>query len=147
MDKIERALAVVSGAPTDDQVVSVACDLARPCRGRVWALYVIEVPPTLAVDAETPNEAARGERALERVEERGRSLKCKVEGYLLQARNVGPAVVREAVERDADVTVIGMPYTERYGSPSLGETIPYLLRYSPRAVVVCRDRQPDPAGA
>ena len=145
MDKIESALAVVSGAPTDKQVVAAACDLTRHCKGRVWALYVIEVPPTLPVDAETPNATARGEHVLERMEEHGRALKTKVEGYILQARDVGAAVVREAVERGADATVIGMPYTERYGSPALGETVPYLLRYSPNHVVVCRDRQPDPA--
>ena len=147
MDKIESVLALVSGTPTDRQVVSVACDLARPCKGRVSALYVIEVPPTLPIDAETPNATSRGERVLERMEEHGRALKSKVEGYILQARDVGAAVVREAVERGTDVIVIGMPYTERYGSPSLGETVPYALRYSPCRVVVCRDRQPVPEGA
>lgn len=147
MDKIESALAVVSGAPTDEQVISVARDLTRHCKGRVWALYVIEVPPTLPVDAETPAATALGEAVLERMEERGRALKTKVEGYILQARDTGAAVVREAVERGADVTVIGMPCAERYGSPSLGETVPYLLRHSPNRVVVCRDRQPEPEGA
>lgn len=146
MADIESALAVVSGTPTDKQVVSVACDLVRPCKGRVWALYVIEVPPKLPVDADAPNEAACGERVLERMEEHGRALKSRVEGSILQARDAGAAIVCEAVEREMDVIVIGMPYTERYGSPSLGETVPYVLRRSPLRVVVCRDRRLDAAG-
>ena len=146
MADIESALAVVSGTPTDKQVVSAACDLVRPCKGRVWALYIIEVPPKLPVDAEAPNETARGERVLERMEEHGRAIRSKVEGSIVQARDAGAAIVCEAVERGMDAIVIGMPYTERYGSPSLGETVPYVLRRSPLRVVVCRDRQPEPGG-
>ena len=144
MADIKRALALVTGTPMDKAVVSIACDLVRPHRGQVWALYVIEVGRKLPLDAELPNESARGEHLLQRMEAFGRSLKCKVEGDILQARDTGPAIVREAADRQTDVIVAGMPYTERYGSPSIGEMVPYVLRYSHCRVIVYRDQQPDP---
>ena len=98
----------------------------------------------LPLDVELPNETARGEHVLQRMEAFGRSLKCKVEGDILQARDTGAAVVREAADRQTDVIVAGMPYTERYGSPSLGEMVPYVLRHSPCRVIVYREQQPAP---
>ena len=140
----KRALALVTGTPMDKAVVSIACDLVRPHKGQVWVLYVIEVGRKLPVDAELPNETARGEHLLQRMEAFGRSLRCRVEGDILQARDTGAAVVREAADRQTDVIVAGMPYTERYGSPSLGEMVPYVLRHSPCRVVVYREQQPAP---
>ena len=144
MAKIERALALVTGTPMDKAIVSLACDLVRPDRGRVWALYVIEVGLKLPVDAELPNETARGEHLLQRMEAYGKVLKCRVDGDILQARDTGAAIVREAADRQTDVIVAGMPYTERYGSPSLGEMVPYVLRHSHCRVVIYRDQQPEP---
>ena len=43
-----------------------------------------------------------------------------------------------------DVIVAGMPYTEHYGSPSLGDMVPYVLRHSHCRVVVYREQQPEP---
>ena len=142
MSKVNRALALVTGSAQDDAVVSLACDLARGSKGLVWLLYVIEVPRRLPVDAEIPAETTRGELTLQRMERLGKMLKCRVEGEILQARDIGAAIVREAVDRNVDVIVAGMPYTERYGSPTLGETTPYVLRHSPCPVVVYRDAQP-----
>ena len=149
MANIERALALVTGTPMDKTVVSIACDLVRPHRGRVWALYVIEVGRKLPVDAELPNETARGEHLLQRMEAFGKSIKCRVDGDILQARDTGAAIVQEAIDRETDVIVAGMPYTEWYGSPSIGEMVPYVLRHSPCRVVVYREQQlaPIPEGA
>lgn len=149
MANIERALALVTGTPMDETVVSIACDLVRPHKGRVWALYVIEVGRKLPVDAELPNETARGEHLLQRMEAFGKSIKCRVDGDLLQARDTGAAIVQEAIDRETDVIVAGIPYTERYGSPSIGEMVPYVLRHSPCGVVVYREQQlpPIPEGA
>ncbi len=144
MAKIERALALVTGTSMDKAVVSIACDLVRPCKGQVWALYVIEVGRKLPLDAELPNETARGEHLLQRMEAFGKSLRCKVEGDILQARDTGAAIVREAADRQTDVIVAGMPYTEHYGSPSLGDMVPYVLRHSHCRVVVYREQQPEP---
>ena len=142
MSKFNRALALVTGSAEDDAVVSLACDLARGSKGLVWLLYVIEVPRRLPVDAEISAETTHGEQTLQRMERLGKTLKCRVEGEILQARDIGAAIVQEAVGRNVDGIVAGMPYTERYGNPTLGETTPYILRHSPCQVVVYRNTQP-----
>src|SRR5690606_24317451 len=107
-----------------------------PEKGIVLVLYVIQVPRSLPLDAEVPAEAARGEQVLQRLERLGKARKCKVEGEILQARGLGPAIVHEADERHARMIVAGMPYLENYGEPTMGELIPYLLKHSPCRVLV-----------
>ena len=145
MSNGRNVIALVTGSAEDDAVVSIACGLAGDGKGIVRLLYVIEVPRRLAVDAEVPAATARGELTLQRMEAVVRRSKRRVDGDLLQARDVGVAVLREAVDTEADAIVMGMPYTERYGSPTLGETAPDLVRKSPCAVIVYRGPQPPEA--
>ena len=62
-----------------------------------------------------------------------------MEATLLQARDVGPAVVQEAVERGAELIVMQMPYKKRFGSFTLGDTIPYIIKNAPCRVILCRE--------
>jgi nucleotide-binding universal stress UspA family protein len=125
----------------DEVAVGMACDIVKPNRGVVYVLYVIEVPMNLPLDAELSSEAARGERVLQEMERIGKSHKCKVEGEILQARSVGPAIVDESSQRGADMVVIGAPYQEHFGTPTMGELVPYLLKYNPSPVLVYRGDQ------
>ena len=65
--------------------------------------------------------------------------KCRTEAELIQARDIGSAVVQEAVDREVDTIILGIPYKERYGSFSMGDTVPYLLKNAPCRVIVSRD--------
>jgi nucleotide-binding universal stress UspA family protein len=130
------------GSDLDEFTVGIACDLVKPHKGTVRLVYVIEVARQLALDAEIPFESARGEKILVQMEKIAKSRKCKVEGEILQARSLGPAVVEEASLRRADVVVVGSPYQEHFGAPTIGEVVPYLLKYSPCQVVVYRNAQP-----
>ena len=144
---LSRVLVPVNGSALDDDVVSLACDLVDHKKGTVWVLYVIEVARRLPLDAEVAVETARGEQVLQHLEELGRSRKCKLDGEILQARNAGPAIVQEAIDRDAELLIAAMDYQERYGSPTLGELVPYLLKRSPCRVLVYRGEQPAPVPA
>ena len=139
---LSRVLVPVNGSALDDDVVSLACDLVDHKKGTVWVLYVIEVARRLPLDAEVAVETARGEQVLQHLEELGRSRKCKLDGEILQARNAGPAIVQEAIDRDAELLIAATDYQERYGSPTLGELVPYLLKRSPCRVLVYRGEQP-----
>jgi nucleotide-binding universal stress UspA family protein len=59
---------------------------------------------------------------------------------LLQARDVGAALVDEAAELDADVMLLGLPYRKRFGGDfALGSTIPYVFQNASCAVIVVRE--------
>ncbi len=63
-----------------------------------------------------------------------------VETVLLQARDVGAALVDEASERAADVLILGLPYRKRFGGDfAIGRTIPYVFSNAPCAVWVVRE--------
>ncbi len=63
-----------------------------------------------------------------------------LESQLLQARDVGAALVDEAVALGADAIVMGLPYKVRFGGDfALGNTIPYVFKNAPCRVFVVRE--------
>ena len=52
---------------------------------------------------------------------------------------MGPAVVQEAVQLGVDLIVMQVDYKRRYGSFSMGETAPYILKNAPCQVVLSRE--------
>ena len=133
-------LITVKGHQADDEAVLLACSLARGAKAKLYALYIIEVRRTLPLDAEIAGETAKGEEVLQRIERLCEEQKCPVEAEILQAREVGPAVVQEAMERDVELLVIGMPYKKRFGSFSLGNTVPHILKNAPCRVLIWREK-------
>lgn len=135
-----RVLVPVAGQPVDREALELASLLTRQTKGHIFVVYVIEVAREHAVDADIPQATARAERVLQEAEELLARLRNNhTHTLLLQARETGPAVVKEAVEREADLLVIGMPYRRRHGAFCLGETIPYLLQHAPCPVIVVRE--------
>lgn len=138
MLQASRILVPVKGNPTDDEAVELACVIARQGRASVHAIHVIEVNRTLPLDAELTSEAAHGEEVLSHAEQIAERWTQPLETDLLQARDVGPAIVDEALERDIDLIVLGIGYKKRFGDFDLGKTAPYVLRHAPCRVWVCR---------
>jgi hypothetical protein len=49
----------------------------------------------------------------------------------------------EAVEREADLLVVGLPYRKKFGGDfAIGRTVPYVLKNAPCAVWVVREPMP-----
>jgi len=138
-----RILVPVNGNPTDDEIVTMACNLAKRTKGEVVAMYVIEVIRKLPLDADLSAEATQGEAVLERVERLAGRLGVQVSTELLQARDVGSAIVDEAVARQADLIILGMPYRKRFGEFDLGKTAPYVLKHAPSMVWLAREPMPN----
>jgi nucleotide-binding universal stress UspA family protein len=134
-----KVLAVLTGDETDQGVLAQGADMVRPVKGTLYAVYVITVDRGLPVDAEVGPEAARGEQILINAEASVELPRGDFEAQLLQARELGPAVVREAAERDVDAVVIGTSCPLEYGRFSLGEDVPYVLEHARCLVVLWRE--------
>jgi len=134
-----RVIAVVTDDPSDINTVSRAADIVRDDRGHLYVIYVIKVQRSLPLDAEIDDQIARGEQVLHRSERLARLPRSDIDSQLLQAREIGPAVVHEAIVRDADAIVIGTSYPTDYGSFSLGSDIPYILEHAPCDVILWRE--------
>lgn len=128
----------VSGSPVDTEILRLACSLARLAKARLFVVYVVEVRRSLPLDARLDAEIAKGEETLTEAEKTAEDEECEVEASLLQAREVGPAIVEEAAERDADAILMGIGYKRRFGEFSLGDAVPYVLRNAGVPVLLLR---------
>jgi nucleotide-binding universal stress UspA family protein len=133
-----RILVPVNGNPTDDDAVALACDIGRRGKAAVYAIYVIEVKRTLPLDVDLPPEAAKGDTVLARAEHVAEEFGIDLETEILQARDVGTAIVDEALERDIDLIVMGIGYKRKFGEFDLGHTAPYVLKNAPCRVWLAR---------
>ncbi len=114
-------------------------------RSKIEVIHVVEVPQALPLDAELPDEVAYGENVLLQAEDVARQRDIEILPEMLQARSAGAAIVDEAVERGADLIIIGAEYRRRHGEFSPGSTVPYVLKNAPCRVLVIRGPQPEPA--
>jgi len=131
-----RILVPVSGAEADEEAITLACRLARPDKAKVLAVYVIPIERTLPLDAEIQSEVEKGEEILDRIEKIARRQNYVIETDLLQAREVGPSLVDEAVEREVDLILMAVTYKRRFGQFSLGTVIPHVLKNAPCPVLL-----------
>ena len=138
MKKITNILVPVSGNPIDEEALGLACRVAKASKGRVYAVYVVEVTRTLPLDAELTPEVQKGEAILEQAERVAEGLDYEIDSELLQAREVGPALVDEAIERGMDLIVMGIPYKKRFGEFNIGKVAPYVLKNAPCRVWMVR---------
>ena len=136
----KRILVPINGNPTSDEMVALACRMAKRTKGEVHVIYIIEVKRTLPLDAELQEEAERGEDVLNRAEQIADQAGLAIHTDLLQARDVGPAIVDEALERGIVLIVLGITYKKRFGEFDLGKTAPYVLKHTPCRVWVCRQQ-------
>ena len=95
------------------EAVALACATAKRNKGKVYVVYVIEVPRSLPLDADLSPEAVKGEEILERAERRAEEQDFQVKGELLQARDAGHAIVDEAIERSVDGIILAVPAPKR----------------------------------
>jgi nucleotide-binding universal stress UspA family protein len=140
-----RILVPIKGNPSDVEVLELACEIARKSKAQVYAIHVIEVKRTLPLDAELQEEAERGEDLLNQAEQVGERLGVAIHTDLLQAREVGSAIVDEVLERGVDLVVVGLVLKKRFGEFGLGTTLPYVLKHAPCRVWVCRQALDVPA--
>ena len=141
--QFNKVLVLVTGDATDSDTVSHAESLVRDNRGHLIILYVIRVDRSLPLDAEMPTEVVRAEQSLSAAELATTLPRSLVEAEMLQAREIGAAVVHEAAVRDVDAVVIGTPYPLVNGKFSLGADIPYVLEYAACNVVLLREALAD----
>ena len=135
--EFNRILVPVDGNPAGEEAMQLACRLAKEDdQGTIFAVHVISIGRSLPLDAEVETEIDKAEGILTTIENIAREQGCQIETDLLQARDVGPAVVDEAVERDVDLILIGLSYKTRFGEFSLGEVVPYVLRNAPCRVII-----------
>lgn len=139
-DHILRAVLGLNGGPTDDLVIGLGCELAQSGKTELVAIHVMEVDWRHHLDDELAEHREQASRVLDLAEGVAEKSKVSMDAQLLQARDVGAALVDEAVAVEADAIVLGLPYRRRFGGDfAMGRTIPYVFKNAPCRVYVVRE--------
>ncbi|MDP2920525.1 MAG: universal stress protein [Dehalococcoidia bacterium] len=141
--EFHRILVPVAGLEADIETVKLACRLARREKARILVMHVIPISRSLPLDTELTGEVKKAEKVLEEAAKLALELGCDIETDLLQARNVGPSIVDEALERQIDLVVMGLTYKRHFGQFSLGDVTPYVLKNAPCPVILYQQYQPE----
>ncbi len=134
--EFHNILVPVSGTEVDEEVIKLACRLAKKDKGKICAVYVIPIERTLPLDTELEAEIQKAEGVLNHIERVAQEQGYRIVTDLLQAREPAPTIVEEAVERDVDLILIGVKYKRRFGEFSMGDVIPYVLKNAPCHVIL-----------
>jgi nucleotide-binding universal stress UspA family protein len=135
-----RAVIALSGGPVDNIVVRLALEVSHHAHAELIAVHVVELNWTQPLDADVAERSEEAQRVLDAAEGIAETMHCTLESVLVQARDVGAAIVDEAAARDADLLILGLPYRTRFGGDfAIGRAIPYALKNAPCAVWVVRE--------
>jgi nucleotide-binding universal stress UspA family protein len=140
----KRVVIALNGGSSDAQIVALASRFAKIGTTELIAVHIVEIDWTLPLDADIAGNSEEAQRVLDMAESVAEDSKARLTPVLLQARDIGAALVDEASERDADLLVVGLPYRKRFGGDfAIGRTIPYVLKNAPCAVWVVREPIPE----
>lgn len=137
--EIERILVAARGTGVDQVAVELALKLSRKTKALIFLVYVIEVNRSLPVDAIIKSDMDSAEKVLREAEEYAQENDFEVETEIIQARDVGPAIIEVARQNKVDMIIMGMTYKKRFGSFTMGHAIPHVLEEAPCRVVICRE--------
>lgn len=127
----------------DQDALRAACRLARPSRATILVITVLEVARNLPLSASLGDELGRVEEVLVEMEALASALDTKVRTTVLQAREAGPAIVDEARRWEADLMVVGLGTTSRFGEFTLGRTGTALLHHAHCRLILIRAALPE----
>lgn len=139
--EFHKILVPVDGSEADEQSIKLACRLAKTEKAKVLAVHIISIEHSLPLDTELNSEVKKAELLLDKAEKIGLEHGVSIETDLLQARNIGPSIVDEAVERATDLIVMGLTYKRHFGQYSLGDVTPYILKNAPCPVILFQQTQ------
>jgi len=135
-----RAVIALSGGPTDKTIVRLALDATRQSHAELIAVHVVELDWTQPLDADVAERSEEAQRVLDAAEALVEAAHGRMESVLVQARDVGAAIVDEAAAREADLLILGLSYRTRFGGDfAIGRAIPYALKNAPCTVWVVRE--------
>lgn len=135
-----RAVVALSGHPNGQRLVRLVAEQARIHKAELIGVHVVEVDWSMPLDMDIAGRSDDIQQVLDLAEGTAEEAGVTLEPVLLQARDVGAALVDEAVEREADLLVVGLAYRTKFGGDfAIGRTIPYVLKNAPCAVWVVRE--------
>ena len=141
--QFHRILVPVAGTEADEEALELANNLlAKKNKGKIYAVHIIPIERTFPLDAEVEPEIRKADDILKHIENIAEERGYDIETDLLQAREVAPAIINEAIEQKVDLILLGITYGKHFGEFSLGDVVPYVLKNAPCRIVLYYQHTP-----
>jgi basic amino acid/polyamine antiporter, APA family len=130
--------------PESEEALVAAARLASERSSRIAIVHVLEVPLHEPLDADMPDEEAEADALLDDAEALVERYGVQAVTRLVRARTAGPAIVEEALHRNAELISLGAPRRRRFGPERqalFGRTVDYVLKAAPTRVMVAAGRR------
>jgi APA family basic amino acid/polyamine antiporter len=137
-------LVPIAAGYASDEAMDVACRLAAERRASIVAFTAIPVPLDLPLDAELPEEIREANEQLDEARAIGDSYGVTVIGRISRTRNIGRAIVDEAIRRNSEIIVMAGPRRvrlQRGRRQIFGDAVDFVLRHAPCRVMVATPRE------
>ncbi|MBN1375812.1 MAG: universal stress protein [Dehalococcoidia bacterium] len=137
--EFNKILVAARGNGVDQVAVEMACKIGRNNKTKIHIVFVMEMNRSLPIDAIIKNDVEKAEQVLMQAEEYATENDFEVETEIIQARDVGPAIIEVARQQNMDLIIMSTSYKKRFGSFTLGSAIPHVLEEAPCRVMICRE--------
>ena len=134
--EFRRVLVPMKLGAIGEEMVATAVALAKEREAQVDAVFVILVPLDQPLDAPLLDLEEQAAASLSEAVLLGDEHGVRVEPVTVRARSIGQAIVAQALERDADLIVLGSSPRWRRQSTFFSPTVDYVLRRAPCEVLV-----------
>jgi nucleotide-binding universal stress UspA family protein len=132
-----RILVPVLDREISEHAVALACRLAAERRNTVTALYVVEVPVELPLDAHMLAAEGRAKEVLAEAAAIGDLYGVSVTGKIVRGRAAGESIAAEAEAAGSEIIVLSAPRKRRGMTRAVfGTTVDAVLRHAPCRVMV-----------
>lgn len=136
-------LVPVFGSKISREATVMAFELASEENAAIEALYVVEVPMNLPLDASLPEEQKAGEDLLEEARSLAEEYGVKLFPRIVAGRVAGRTIVDEATNRKSQIVMLGAERKRRTGERLFGRTVEYVLKKAPcKVLVVAEEKEP-----
>lgn len=139
MIPLEKILVAISNPEHLEELIALAGVLVMGSeRPKVHVLHVVTVPGSLPSEEGVQEELKRGEALLHKAWGIARErFGLEVTTRLVRAREAGPAILEEAMVKEADVILLGYSQRRRFGDRFFGATtVDYISRHAPCRVLI-----------
>jgi APA family basic amino acid/polyamine antiporter len=137
-------LVPIAAGYASDEAMDVACRLAAERRASIVAFTAIDVPLDLPLDAELPEDEREANQQLDEARAIGDSYGVTVIARIARTRNIGRAIVDEAIRRNSEIIVMAGPRRvrlQRGRRQIFGDAVDFVLRHAPCRVMVATPRE------
>lgn len=133
---IGSVVVVFSEEIHSENMMALTARLARRARARLLAVYVIEVPHQLPIDAEMEKEQRAALTVLARAEAIARKQNVELQTETIPARHVSQGVLDLVKTRNVHMIVLGSYREGRYIDAPLGRSIELIAARAPCDVLI-----------